>query len=75
MSRALEEEAGRPPSQPLPPLSPDRNFTGGAFGRLTLINTVTDQELLDCNHSQAHEGAGCGDQGGGGGCLEVKVCV
>ena len=26
---------------------------GGTFGRLTLLNTVTYQELLDCNHSKA----------------------
>ena len=27
---------------------------GGAFGRLTLCNTATHQELLDCNPSKAH---------------------
>ena len=27
---------------------------GGTFGRLTPVNTATCQELLDCNHSQAH---------------------
>ena len=27
---------------------------GETFGRRTLLNTVTYQELLDCNHSKAH---------------------
>ena len=27
----------------------------GTFGRLTLFNTATYQELLDCNHSKAHD--------------------
>ena len=28
---------------------------GGAFGRLNLFNTATDQELLDCDQSKAHD--------------------
>ena len=28
---------------------------GGAFGRLTPCNTATSQELLDCDHSKAHD--------------------
>ena len=27
---------------------------GGTFGRLTLFNTATPQELLDCTHSKGH---------------------
>ena len=27
---------------------------GGTFGRLIMLNTATSQELLDCNHSKAH---------------------
>ena len=26
----------------------------GTFGRQTLCNTATYQEILDCNHSKAH---------------------
>ena len=27
---------------------------GGTFGRVTLFDTATHQELLDCTHSKAH---------------------
>ena len=42
---------------------------GGTFGRLTLFNTATSQELLCCNHSKAHNFTEKweGKEGGGGG--------
>ena len=36
---------------------------GGAFGRRTLFNTATPQELLNCNHSQEHASKGSGKGG------------
>ena len=45
---SVEQEGVRPDDGEL------SEGVGGSLGRLTLFNTATHQEILDCNHSKAH---------------------